>query len=472
MLTSLIAGGLVVLILIAVLNRSLFRPIERMRRATREMADGDLTTRLGWRRRDELGSLAQDFDHMAEALEISDGRLKGLAMEDPLTGLLNHRTFQERLRDEFARARRESRCVAVVALDIDHFKSVNDRWGHAVGDEALRLVAKAITSEIRPTDFCGRVGGDEFMVGLYGSTVEGAQRTLERLRSTMARQETGPGGQHVTMSAGIAEFPCHAGDQAEVMRLADGALYRAKQEGRDRHVVYSKEGHAPLSAEAATRQAEAAGLSNTVHALARAVDAKDGYTHLHSYRVAFYAVALGQALGMGPGELEGLRTAGVLHDVGKIGISDAILLKPGKLTDEEFDEMKRHSELGRDIIAGCGMETVGEWVGHLHERVDGLGYPAGLTGDEIPLQSRILAVADALEAMTSKRLYRPALPLEEALAELERGAGTQFDAHLASHLVALVRTGTLPLDADAPLFTDADLERGLEGLLRTEAGTA
>jgi HD-GYP domain-containing protein (c-di-GMP phosphodiesterase class II) len=159
--------------------------------------------------------------------------------------------------------------------------------------------------------------------------------------------------------------------------------------------------------------------------------------------VAFYAATLAVSLELAPERVDMIRTAGVLHDVGKIGITDGILLKPGRLTEEEFDEMRRHSELGRDIIAGAGMTEIADWVLHLHERYDGAGYPQGVSGQDIPLESRILAAADALEAMTYPRVYRPALTMEEALAELEQGAGSQFDPLVALRLVDLVRSGEL-----------------------------
>jgi HD-GYP domain-containing protein (c-di-GMP phosphodiesterase class II) len=141
----------------------------------------------------------------------------------------------------------------------------------------------------------------------------------------------------------------------------------------------------------------------------------------------------------------------VLHDVGKIGIPDAVLLKPAKLDDDEFAVMRRHSELGRDIIAGAGLEEIATWVLHLHERFDGRGYPGALAAEEIPLESRILHCADALEAMTSSRIYRPGMPTERALAELERGAGTQFDPHVAAALIDLVRDGDLLTDRTSAL---------------------
>jgi HD-GYP domain-containing protein (c-di-GMP phosphodiesterase class II) len=177
------------------------------------------------------------------------------------------------------------------------------------------------------------------------------------------------------------------------------------------------------------------------------VDAKDGYTHSHSHRVARYAATMATEVGIEGDRLEQIRTAGVLHDVGKIGIPDAILLKPGRLTEHEFEEMKRHSEFGRDIIAGAGMLEVATWVLHLHERFDGHGYPSGLAGDDIPLESRILHVADAFEAMTSSRTYRKALPTAEAIARIEKSSGTQFDPELAALLVKLVASGRIDPNA-------------------------
>jgi HD-GYP domain-containing protein (c-di-GMP phosphodiesterase class II) len=223
-------------------------------------------------------------------------------------------------------------------------------------------------------------------------------------------------------------------------------MYWAKSNGKARTFVYSDSIDLARSPEEAAERNLRAGLVNTVHALARAVDAKDGYTHSHSQRVARYAAELGRALGLPEPQLEQLRSAGVLHDVGKIGIPDAVLFKPARLDAGEFAVMRRHSELGRDIIAGAGLEEIGEWVLHLHERYDGRGYPHGLAGEAIPLASRILHCADALEAMTSSRIYRPGMPVEDALAELERGAGTQFDPEIAAELIRLVRAGELLTD--------------------------
>ena len=420
---ALVLGGLVSLLL----GRTVVRRLDRVRAVANRLRDGDNTARTQLGGRDEIGALARDFDRMADALLE--------ALKDPLTGLLNHRAFQERLADELRRAERGGYPVSVVALDLDDFKTINAA-GHAVGDEALRTVAAAVRDELRAGDVCGRVGGDEFMLALVDADVGTADLIVERIRARVASP----------FSAGIVSFPRHGTLQDELLHLAQGAMYWAKSHGKARTFVYSDSIDFALSAEEAAERNLRAGLVNTVHALARAVDAKDGYTHSHSQRVARYAAELGRALGLPEERLELLRTAGVLHDVGKIGIPDAVLLKPAKLDADEFAVMRRHSELGRDIIAGAGLEEIATWVMHLHERFDGRGYPDGLAAVDIPLESRILHCADALEAMTSSRIYRPGMAVERALAELERGAGSQFDPQVAAALVDLVVEGDLLTD--------------------------
>jgi HD-GYP domain-containing protein (c-di-GMP phosphodiesterase class II) len=298
------------------------------------------------------------------------------------------------------------------------------------------------------SDIAGRVGGDEFMIALHGTSVREAQDVVARLRDALSSISIGPTRETLTISAGIAMYPRAAEYQTDLMRFADGAMYWSKSSGRDRVSVYSPDTGEALSPEEKAEHAQRSSLVRTVHALARAVDAKDGYTHLHSQRVAFYAATLAVSLGLDSERVEMVRTAGVLHDVGKIGIPDRVLLKPGRLSEAEFTEMRRHSELGRDIIAGAGMSEIADWVCNLHERYGGGGYPSGVAGDLIPLESRILAVADALEAMTCPRVYRPALRLEDALDELERSAGSQFDPEVATRTIELVRSGELQV-ADA-----------------------
>jgi diguanylate cyclase (GGDEF)-like protein len=359
--------------------------------------------------------------------------------------VLNHRGLHDALHEALEGARDRKEKVAVVVLDIDHFEQLNDADGHAAGDDALRIAARVLQSELRPGDICGRIGGDEFLLALVDSDAWGAERVVERIRGAAASAPVHAGHPGLTFSAGIAEFPRDARDQVGLMRLADGALYRAKRSGRNRCVVYSSFVDAPLSLQEEAERARTAGLANTVYALARAVDLKDGYTHQHSARVAQYAAVLARELGMSEEEIDQIRTAGILHDVGKVGVADAVLLKPARLTDDEFLEMQRHSTLGRDIVAGAGMPEIADWVLYLHERWDGRGYPDRLEGDDIPLASRVLGVADAFEAMTSSRLYRRGMAVDKALEELERSAGEQFDPTVAHRMVDLVRSGAIPL---------------------------
>jgi diguanylate cyclase (GGDEF)-like protein len=380
---------------------------------------------------------------MAAELAETQRRLEELALRDPLTGVLNHRAFQDALEIELRRARRESWPVAIVSIDVDGFRELNDRAGHAHGDAILVAIAQGLSENLRPGDLCGRVGGDEFMLALSRADGKGAQDALGRLRSGMEGRAVAADVGAVSFSAGIAEFPRHSVGRAELMRFADGALYWARSAGHGQTVVYSTRDGAAMSAEEDAARLRRSGLFNTVHALARAVDARDGYTHMHSQRVAFYAATVASAMGVSDERVESIRMAGLLHDVGKIGIRDEILLKPDVLSRDELAVMRRHSELGRAIIAGSGMPEVADWVGHLHERIDGRGYPDGLSGDEIPLESRILHVADALETMTCPRLYRSPVPPAEALEELEAHAGTQFDAAVVKAMCELIRAGSV-----------------------------
>jgi diguanylate cyclase (GGDEF)-like protein len=450
-----IGAGLLLVIGVGALSWLLLvRPLERLSRSALLLASGKPGTALGWRRRDAIGVLSGSIDALGGTMQALQARIEGLALKDPLTGVLNHRGLHDALHEALDRAADRREKVAVVVLDIDNFEQLNAATGHAAGDEALRIAARVILGELRPGDVCGRIGGDEFLLALPDSDAWGAERVVERLRAAVAaaplsRPEASPALRSrragLAFSAGIAEFPRDARDQQGLMRLADGALYRAKRSGRNRCVVYSSFVDAPLSLQEEAERARTAGLANTVYALARAVDLKDGYTHQHSARVAQYAAVLARELSMSEEEIEQIRTAGILHDVGKVGVADAVLLKPARLTEDEFLEMQRHSTLGRDIIQGAGMPEIADWVLYLHERWDGRGYPHKLEGEDIPLASRVLGVADAFEAMTSSRLYRRGMPVEKALLELEKSAGQQFDPTVAQRMVDLVRAGAIPL---------------------------
>ena len=424
---AVLAAITLMLLLNLLLAKTILTPLSKLRAATKRIGSGENHTPLDWRRTDEIGDLARDFDTMAEELQAVHGHLEALALKDPLTGLLNHRAYQERLLQELRRAEREGYAVSIVALDVDRFKQVNDRFGHAAGDEALRALTRAIRAELRPSDIAGRLGGDEFMLAIVRGDIEAAEMVVERLRSRIAEMPLGPTGEPLTISAGISGFPRHSLSQEELMHLADGAMYWAKSSGRDCVRVYSANTDYALSPEQAADRAAREGLVNTVHALAKAVDAKDGYTHSHSQRVARCAARLAEALGWTPRPSNACERPAC-------STTWARSASPTSSCSSRNGSRRRSSTRCAGTPSSDGTSSPApectrspNSVLHLHERYDGEGYPNGLSGETIPLESRVLNVADAFEAMTSSRVYRKAGPVEEAVAELKRGAGGQFD---------------------------------------------
>jgi diguanylate cyclase (GGDEF)-like protein/putative nucleotidyltransferase with HDIG domain len=398
------------------------------------------------------GSLAWRFGvramrRMEARMAAERAQFEALAHEDSLTGLPNKRAFDDRLDTELRRAAREYYPVALVVLDLDRFKQINDTWGHAVGDEALVKLAHHIEAELRAGDRCGRVGGDEFVLSLVRADAHSADRVLGRLRRALENVTVGPAGERLGFTAGIAEFPRHASSREPLLRCADTALYWGKANGRARATIFSPDAaggvaRSKTDGEEAVRQRS---LLTTLQALAKAVDAKNRFTAGHSERVAAYAVTLARSLGFAEERLDAIRQAALLHDVGKIGIRETILTKEAPLNLEEMEEMQRHSELGRAMLSGAGMPELARWVNHLHERFDGDGYPYGLAGREIPVESRILHVADALDQMTRTNALRRGRPLREALAELSYCAGSRVDPEIAARAIDLVQSGDLKI---------------------------
>jgi len=331
---------------------------------------------------------------------------------DPLTGCLNRRGFEERALAEIGAATRRARQGAVLLLDIDHFKQVNDHHGHAAGDALLRWVVATLRTAVRAPDAIGRLGGDEFAV-LFAD-IEPSDAMSSATRITEALAERAP------CSVGLASFPMDGSDLEELMRNADGRLY-ASRDGRQEH---SRTGLGERLSWAAT--------------LAHAVDMRMNAQHEHSRGVAECAVAIARALGWEEDMIGMLRIAATLHDVGKVTVPDRILCKPGPLTHEEYELIKGHSTAGAELVARVeGLETIVPWVRHSHESFDGSGYPDGLRGESIPQASRIMLVADAFDAITSSRPYRDALTAAHACEELRRHAGTQFDPDCVAALLDL-----------------------------------
>ncbi len=372
---------------------------------------------------------------LAIANADSRARLTEQAANDPLTGLANHRTFHERLSGEVSRARRHMGSLSVLVLDIDHFKSVNDTHGHRVGDEVLSEVARRIRGEVRTEDLVARIGGEEFAVLAPATGEREALHLAERIRQAV-RETPFAGVGRVTLSVGVCALE-RARDQEELLRLADGALYWAKANGRDRAVRYAPEVVRSLSAGERAEELLRTRALAALGALALAIDAKDHTTREHSERVAEVAAAIGAELGWSTAGLVRLRQAGLLHDVGKIGVADRILGKDGPLSRSEEADLAEHAVLGGRILGGVLDPEQVLWVRHHHERWTGGGYPDGLSGEAIPLGARILAVADAWDALTGANAGRIAGPLADS-PDLCCG---RFDPDVVDALARVVARG-------------------------------
>jgi diguanylate cyclase (GGDEF)-like protein len=374
-------------------------------------------------------------------------RLADDARRDTLTGLINRRGFEELFATELERARRTDGQLSVIVADLDRFKRLNDRFGHQAGDRALQRVAEILQTVKRRIDTAARIGGEEFAVIVPSSDHHAAYILAERMRREVRETFAGDSS-GLTVSLGVAAFSVHGASAEALVRNADQALYAAKQLGRDRSVVYSDDiAGTLLAVEGAPSDGDPGLHRNTVLALAEVIDEREHGSTEHSQRVGRYAAAIAEALGLPTDVIERVRFGGIVHDIGKIGVPDQILRKPGWLTEEEWEELRRHPEIAARILRGANFEDVSGWVHAHHERPDGSGYPRGLSGGEIPLEARILAVADAYEAMRSHRAYRPALTAPAARAELKRCAGTQFDERVVATFIDLLG-GPLADDRD------------------------
>ncbi|MGI4790834.1 MAG: diguanylate cyclase domain-containing protein [Janthinobacterium lividum] len=357
---------------------------------------------------------AQQEQALQEAREQAD--------HDPLTNLLNHRAFQKKLEDETARAQREGTSLAVVMLDLDGFKFFNDVYGHLVGDDMLRQLAKRLQAISRSYDTVARFGGDEFALLLPGSGQTTPAEIEARLRTEMGTLRFRPEGEAmvipITVSVGVAFVSALSLDCHEALRQADERLLRSKTGG---------EAETEADAVRASAQGHIAGFP-MLDALVTAVDNKDRYTRKHSEDVMAYSLMIAQELKLDEVMQHTIAVAALLHDVGKVGVPDAVLRKPGKLTAAEFEAVKQHPEMGAILVnAVPGLEGTLDAVRHHHERWDGGGYPSGLKGSQTPLIARLMAVADAFSAMTTDRPYRQGMERETALSILGEGAGTQWD---------------------------------------------
>ncbi|MEA1959559.1 MAG: diguanylate cyclase, partial [Chloroflexota bacterium] len=371
-------------------------------------------------------------------LKIKTDMLEQLASLDGLTNIANRRKFDETLKNEWQRAVRHHFSLSLIMIDVDQFKKYNDKFGHASGDTILADFARALKEALRRTDTAFRYGGDEFIVILPSTNAGKAKEVIERVRRNWLKQlnvQSPDAGNLLGFSAGIAQFPDNAETVDGLVFLTDTALYYAKRGGKRRVMLISDLGASSLDALSST-------ALDQVYALAATVDTRDPYTYGHSKRVATIAESLGKDLGMYGDELSELVAAAFLHDIGKVGVADTILTKPGKPGRDEWAAIKKHCAEGAKIVRHVKeLAPLAPYILHHHEWWDGSGYPEGLRGEDIPLSARIISVADAFDTMTAKRPYREAISEKYALQELERCSGTQFDPKLIEALCRICNNG-------------------------------
>jgi diguanylate cyclase (GGDEF)-like protein/putative nucleotidyltransferase with HDIG domain len=406
----------------------------------------------------------------------------------------------EALSSEWKRSSRAGRSFALVLMDLDRFKFVNDFYGHLEGDLVLQRVGQILESNCRRSDVVARYGGDEFVILMPETTMEQARQLSSKLRGWVASDPL-LREKNISASFGIASYPLHASAPQELIQVADASMYLSKHQGGNtvstaEHIdpnearrwkrdvleaylgvtlkrlfatgpdafeeIYQRlrQFSDSLPATEITDRAAAEGPSalpqsilDTVTSLAYAIDAKDQYTQGHSQKVSAYAALLAEALGLSEAEVEEIRLGAVLHDVGKVGIPEQILNKGGPLNPEEWEIMKSHVTYGSRLLEPLApLARIRKMVLHHHEFFDGSGYPEALSGTKIPIGARILTIADSYDTITSDRSYKKGRTAEEAFAELERCANTQFDPELIAAFVRAMRQLPNPIIEIASLL--------------------
>jgi diguanylate cyclase (GGDEF)-like protein len=416
-------------------------------------------------------------DRLADALQRLGARLAAvetLATTDQLTGVLNRQASLRRLAAELERSSRYGSPLMVGLADIDHFKRVNDTYGHAAGDIVLRHVAQLIRGDLRSGDTVGRYGGEEFLIVLPETDVDSAAAAADKLRRLVGRTPVAlPDGEQlaVTISIGVAAGSGQGLRLDTITRDADTALYAAKSLGRDQVYLFKELDdertiHRSPITMSARDEAVAVGRLAAEAAedrLTEILSPRNGWSGKPSQLIADLSIRLASAVGLPEGEIRRIRTASLLHDVGKIAIPEELLSKPRELSSSEWRSIMEHPKVGQIVLEQAGaMRDAATIALHHHEWYNGSGYPHGLAGTDIPLGARIVAIADAYEAMISSRPYKGPKTHVEALAELRRCAGTQFDPELVEVFVSQI-ADTIAPDTIAMATTEPQPRTGTEG---------
>ena len=390
----------------------------------------------------------READCIRQMANIASGSLKNIdayekvyqvSIHDELTGLYNRSYCGVYLRRDGVLGEERG----FLYMDMDNFKLYNDLYGEQTGDRILQWCAKRFLDNVENGEVF-RVGSNEFLVSVPETGKDALVELAEKLTRAVQENATNKPQvmQPITFSVGVAWYPGLAADALELFQQSKRAAFYAKRNGKDRIQVYE----GGINEESQDKETGYEQVAPTVYALVAAIDAKDSFTFQHSTNVSQYAVLLAQKLGLSRNDIQTVKVAGLLHDIGKIGIPESILKKAGKLTNEEYEIMKSHVEKSIEMIHYLpNMNYVIPAVVSHHERYDGKGYPRGIKGEEIPFLGRILAVCDSFDAMISKRAYKEPLSVEYAMGELEKNKGTQFDPEVADAFIELIKEGKVPL---------------------------
>ncbi|MFB3885348.1 MAG: diguanylate cyclase [Thermodesulfobacteriota bacterium] len=393
------------------------------------------------------------------AVLLLNKKLNNLALKDSHTGLYNRRYLKETLEKELSLAKRHAQSVSVLMMDIDYFKSVNDAYGHTFGDLVLKQFSKTLKRVIRRYDILFRFGGEEFVIISPRTDRQTSFVLAERLLRTVRARSFGSETRAVNLklSISVASYPEDGLliRGIDLVRLADQILNKVKEYGGNK--VYSSEdvkrieGSLSLENEVSLdmellmkkidrlSQRANQSLVEGIFAVAKTIGLKDRYPDTAAKSTMNYAAEIAKMLNLPKSEIEHIRKAAMLHDIGKAGISEAILLKKSKLTPREFETIKKHPQLGTNIIRPLHfLRGTIPFILHHHERWDGKGYPDGLKGKEIPLGARIISVVDAYRSLTANRPYRRAYSKTSLMKILKRESGTKFDPQVVAAFLKIL----------------------------------
>ncbi|SJZ49316.1 bifunctional diguanylate cyclase/phosphohydrolase [Selenihalanaerobacter shriftii] len=382
----------------------------------------------------QLRNAKEEAENLAKDLTERNEELERLSITDMVTELYNFKYFNERLKEEFQKAKEGNYKLGLIKIDLDDFKEYNDYVGMQQGDEALYQTGKILKELTRDSDIVTRLGDDEFGIIMIDITEDSSKKLAREIREKVYdyqyKGEENLTSGVLTASLGLAIYYGNINYSEELIDKVNEALYKVKLSHKNNIRVYTSV-FEDLKKELDAAEGITSNMINTLRILLTIINARDRYTYGHSERVMKYALAIGKEMSLDEGVLQRLRYAAFLHDIGKIDIGHDVLNKKGRLNDTEWDLIKNHPTFGVNIIEPLeGLDDIIPAVMYHHERYDGMGYPEGLKGNKIPLLARILAVADSFDAMTTNRPYRAAFDCKEAIQELESEKGEQFDPNI------------------------------------------